>query len=123
MLKAGTDLSDCTAEDLINIDSKLFEQNGIKYQIAQVNTVAIDDVLKNKSEIENAILNYINNNSLDLFVFMITDIIENNSKIIALGRQDIIEKALNVKLEENTAFLPGVVSRKKQIIPSINSVI
>ena len=54
---------------------------------------------------------------------MITDIIENNSKIIALGRQDIIEKALNVKLEENTAFLPGVVSRKKQIIPSINSVI
>ena len=65
MLKAGTDLSDFTAEDLINIDSKLFEQNGIKYQIAQVNTVAIDDVLKNKSEIENAILNYINNNSLD----------------------------------------------------------
>ena len=123
MLKAGTDLSDFTPEDLINIDSKLFEQNGLKYQVAQVNTVSIDDVLKAKLEIENAMEKYINENNLDLFVLMITDILENNSKIIALGRQDIVEKAFNTKLENNIAFLPGVVSRKKQIIPSINSII
>ena len=52
---------------------------------------------------------------------MITDILENNSQIIVLGEKlDIAEKAFNVKLEDNMAFLPGVVSRKKQVVPVID---
>ena len=62
-------------------------------------------------------------NGVDLFVLMITDIIENNSQILVLGKQEIAEKAFNVKLENNSAFLPGVVSRKKQIVPQIDSVL
>ena len=54
MLKAGTDLSDFTPEELINIDSKPFTTNGVKYQAAQVNTVSIEDVLKDKEAIEKA---------------------------------------------------------------------
>ena len=50
--------------------------------------------------------------------YLITDILESNSQIIAVGnRKDAVEKAYNVKLEENMAFLPGVVSRKKQVVP------
>ena len=53
-------------------------------------------------------------------MFAITDIINSNSEVIVLGsRTDIAEKGFNVKLENNLAFLPGVVSRKKQIIPVI----
>ena len=59
----------------------------------------------------------------DLFVLMITDILENNSQIIVLGKQEIAEKAFNVKLENDTAFLPGVVSRKKQVVPNIDNAI
>ncbi len=118
MLKAGTDLSDFTAEELINLDSKEFEANGMKFQVAQVNTASIEDVLKSKEEIENAINAFIKANSIDLFLFAITDIINSNSQAIILGtKTDVAEKAFNVKLENNMAFLPGVVSRKKQIIP------
>ena len=118
MLKAGTDLSDYTAEELINIDAKFTTMNGNPLIIAQVNTVDIDDVMKNKIELENAMNNTINEKGLNLFVLTITDIINSNSQIIALGnRTDMVEKAFNVKLEDNTAFLPGVVSRKKQIVP------
>ncbi len=121
MLKAGTDLSDYTSEQLINIDSKEYNTNGVKYQVSQVNTASIEDLLKNKDEIENAINNFIKVNNIDLYVFMITDILENNSQIIVLGkRQDIAEKAFNVKLENNMAFLPGVVSRKKQVVPVLD---
>ena len=123
MLKAGTDLSDFTPEQLINIDSKPFTTNGIKYQAAQVNTASIEDVLKNKDEIEKAMKKFMEENNLDLFVFMITDILENNSQIIVLGKQEIAEIAFNVKLENNTAFLSGVVSRKKQIVPNIDNAI
>lgn len=117
MLKAGTDLSDFTSKELINIDSKPFNTNGVKYQVAQVNTVSIDDVLKNKSSIEEEMQNFMKENDEQLFLLLITDILENNSQIIALGKQDVVEKAFNVKLENNMAFLPGVVSRKKQVVP------
>ena len=123
MLKAGTDLSDFTPEELINIDSKPFTTNGLKYQVAQVNTACIDDVLKDKEKIENAIDTFMKDNNIELFVLLITDIIENNSQIIVLGKQEIAEKAFNVKIENNTAFLKGVVSRKKQVVPNIDKVI
>ena len=123
MLKAGTDLSDFTPEELINIDSKPFTTNGLKYQVAQVNTACIEDVLKNKEEIEKAIELFMNENGVELFVLLITDIIENNSQIIVLGKQEVAERAFNVKLENNTAFLKDVVSRKKQVVPYIDKAI
>ncbi len=123
LLKAGTDLSDYSAEQLINIDSKPFTTNNIKYQVAQVNTASIEDVLKNKQEIEDAMNKFMQENNVELFTLLITDIIENNSEVIALGKQDIVEKAFNIKLENNHAFLKGIVSRKKQVVPNIDSVI
>ncbi len=120
MLKAGTDLSDFTPKELINIDSKEFENDNFKLQIAQVNTACIDDVLKDKSCIEDAINSFINDNNVDLFIFLITDIINSNSQAIVLGsRIDIFEKAYNIVLENNMTFLEGVVSRKKQVAPII----
>ncbi len=118
MLKAGTDLSDFLCSELINMDSKPFTTNGVKYQVAQVNTASIEDVLKNKTEIENEMKKFIQENNEELFLLLITDILENNSQIISVGtKQDVVEKAFNVKLEDNMAFLPGVVSRKKQVVP------
>ncbi len=120
MLKAGTDLSDFTPDGLINIDSKEFANGDFKFQVSQVNTACIEDVLKGKAEIENAMQNFINSNGLNLFVFLITDIINSNSQCIVLGNNtDIFEKAFNTKLEDNMAFLEGVVSRKKQVAPII----
>ena len=121
MLKAGTDLDEFSAEQLINLDAKSLDKNGTKFVIAQVNTVNIEDVLKRKEEIENAISEEINNKELSLFVLAITDILNSNSQIIALGsKKEIVEKAFDSKLENNTMFLKGVVSRKKQLLPNID---
>ena len=121
MLKAGTDLSDFSPKELINIDSKTFTKNEVKMQIAQVNTTSIEDVLKNKEAIENAMNEFIKENSEDLFVLLITDILENNSQILVTGsRKDLVEKSFGITLQDNMAFLPGVVSRKKQVVPVID---
>lgn len=118
MLKAGTNLSDYTAEQLINLDAKNVDIAGNSVTVAQINTVDIEEVMKNKDDIEKAINANITENNLDLFMFLITDILNSNSKVITLGnRTDMVEKAYNVKLENNTAFLPGIVSRKKQVLP------
>jgi manganese-dependent inorganic pyrophosphatase len=76
------------------------------------------DVLKLQEELEPAILNTIANKGLDLFVFVVTDILTNDSVALTLGKETAaVEKAYNVTLENNTALLRGVVSRKKQVVP------
>ena len=118
MLKAGTDLSGFTADELISLDCKVCALKDKNAKVAQVNTADINDMMNRKEEIEQAINADIEKNNLDLFVFAITDIINSNSQAIVLGKNtDIFERGFNKKLEENTAFLPGVVSRKKQILP------
>lgn len=121
MLKAGTDLDDFSAEELINLDAKSLDKNGTKFVIAQVNTVSIDDVLKRQKELEEAINKTIAEKGLSLFVFAITDILNSNSEAIVLGEKvDAVEKSFNKKLENNRVFLEGVVSRKKQLVPFID---
>lgn len=121
MLKAGTDLDDFTAEQLVNLDAKSLDKNGVKFMIAQVNTVDIPSVLKRQEELENAIQKEIDKNGLDLFVLAITDILDSNSEIIALGnKSDVVKKAFDKELENNRMFLEGVVSRKKQLLPNID---
>lgn len=120
LLKAGTDLDDFSENELINLDAKKFETKGVKCVIAQVNTVSIPDVLKRKEKLEEEMKNAISENGLNLFVLAITDILNSNSQIIALGnRVDIIEKT--VKLDDNMALLEGVVSRKKQLLPMVEN--
>ena len=96
MLKAGTDLDDFSAEELINLDAKNLDKDGTKFVIAQVNTVSIEDVLKRQNELEEAMKNAIAEKGLSLFVLAITDILNSNSEIIALGtKTDAVEKAFD----------------------------
>lgn len=121
MLKAGTDLEDFSAEELINIDAKVFEKEGTKFEIAQVNTVSIEDVLKREEELKAVIQKTIEEKGLSLFVLAITDILNSNSEIIALGEKTgVIKVAFGKDLENDKAFLEGVVSRKKQLLPDID---
>ena len=121
MLKAGTDLDDFTAEELINLDSKSLDKDGVKFVIAQVNTVSIEDVLKRETELKDAINKEIEEKELSLFVLAITDILNSNSEIIALGnKSNIIKDAFGKELVDNKVLLEGVVSRKKQLLPNID---
>ena len=118
MLKAGTNLDKYTEDELIRLDAKKIEKEDIKYVISQVNTVSIPDVLKRKEKIEQEINKEILAKGLSLFVFVITDIVNSNSEAIVLGdRVDAIAKTYEIN--DNIAVMPGVVSRKKQILPLV----
>ena len=118
MLKAGTDLSSFSIEEILRLDAKAINLKEVKSIIAQVNTASIPDVMKMQKELEAGMKEIIEKENLDLFMLAITDIINSNSQVIALGKKaSLVEKAYGVKLENNTALLKGVVSRKKQIVP------
>ncbi|WP_033542003.1 manganese-dependent inorganic pyrophosphatase [Planococcus sp. CAU13] len=120
MLKAGADLSNKTLEDLISLDSKEFEAGDHRFEVAQVNAIEISEVLDRQSELEVLMTQSIIDKELDLFVFVVTDILNNDSEAIVLGRRSgIIENAFKSSLVDNRVLLPGIVSRKKQIVPVI----
>ncbi|HGI1772606.1 TPA: manganese-dependent inorganic pyrophosphatase [Streptococcus agalactiae] len=120
MLKAGTNLLSKTAAELIDIDAKTFELNGEAVRVAQVNTVDINDILARQEEIEVAIQEAIVTEGYSDFVLMITDIVNSNSEILALGSNMAkVEAAFEFTLENNHAFLAGAVSRKKQVVPQL----
>jgi len=120
MLQAGADLSDKTTEELLSMDAKSFTMGGRQVEIAQVNAVDIKQVYESQEEFEKEIDHLIKTKDLSLFLLVVTDIINNNSEVLALGDgQDNVEEAFNVKLANNRALLEGVVSRKKQIVTAL----
>ncbi|MFZ4371630.1 MAG: manganese-dependent inorganic pyrophosphatase [Mycobacterium sp.] len=118
LLKAGANLSARSIAQLVSTDSKEFSMGGAKVEIAQVTAVDVDDVLSRQDELEAALHEIVAAKELDLFLFVITDILNNDSVAVALGpRADAVETAYDVTLENNRALLAGVVSRKLQIVP------
>lgn len=119
MLKAGADLSEKTIEDLVTMDAKEFTlENGVKIEVAQVNAVDIDEVIEKQAEIEAVLERVIEEKDLKLFLFVVTDIIHNDSVVLALGEDaERAAAAFDVKLANRKAILKGIVSRKKQIVP------
>jgi len=119
MLKAGADLGGKTIADLISMDAKEFTlEGGLKIEIAQVNAVDIEEVMQQQLELENAIDTVIVEKELGLFLFVVTDIINNDSIVLARGLEaGRASAAFNVSLTNSTAKLEGIVSRKMQIVP------
>ena len=118
MLKAGTDLSSFSIDEILHLDAKKIDFKEVKSIVNQVNTASIEDVMKMKADFESRMQEIISEEGLDLFMLLITDIVNSNSQTISLGsRTDLVEKSYGVTLVDNTALLEGVVSRKKQVIP------
>lgn len=118
MLKAGADLSGKSLEELVSLDAKEFTIGDAKIEIAQVNAIEVNDVLDRQAELEVLLNSIIEEKDLSLFLFVVTDILNNDSTVIALGQAaERACAAFNVGLTNNTAIFKGVVSRKKQIVP------
>lgn len=117
MLKAGADVSKKTVAELL-LDAKEFNMNDNKVEIAQINVVDVNDVLSRRAEVEALMTQNIVDKGLDLYLFVITNILTNDSVGIAIGSKTaVVEEAYGVKFVENQAPLKGVVSRKKQVVP------
>ncbi|WAA08623.1 manganese-dependent inorganic pyrophosphatase [Fervidibacillus albus] len=124
MLKAGADVRDKSAEELISLDAKQFQIGKFHIEIAQINTVDPNDVLEKQAEIERAVNATIEEKGLDLFLFVITDILNSTSVGLALGKeQQVVEQAFNNPIENSKIILEGVVSRKKQVVPVLTNLL
>jgi manganese-dependent inorganic pyrophosphatase len=120
MFAARSDISSRTAADLINNDFKPYEFSGKRVGVAQVDVLSLDAVRNRYDELRDALQTERAKQGLDVYVLMMTDIIgEATDLLFDPDSRAIIERAFDVQISEGYAHLPGVVSRKKQLIPPL----
>ncbi|MBU3074132.1 putative manganese-dependent inorganic diphosphatase [Clostridium estertheticum] len=120
MFKAGTSLEGKTAEEIFYQDFKIFTLSGFKVGVSQVGTMYIEGFDAIKDDMINLMNKKATENGFNLIILMLTDILNGGSVLIASGEhKDIVSKAFNVNLTDSGVYIPGLVSRKKQVIPPI----
>lgn len=124
MFKAGTSLQGKTVSEIFNQDFKPFSMGETKVGVAQVNTMDIDGFMPLKDEMLRYMASEAESKGYDVVMLLLTDILTEGSQVLVAGnRHDYVEKTFNVKLTDSMAFLPGVLSRKKQVIPPLTVVV
>lgn len=122
MFRAGSNLGDKSAEELFYQDFKRFRMGELELGVGQVSSLDGEEL----QEIKDRILEYMNkvykDTKLDMVLFMLTDIANEVTELLFMGSNtELISKAFDGKREKNSIKLPGVVSRKKQVIPPLLS--
>lgn len=124
MFKAGTSLEGKTAKEILYQDFKTFTINNYKIGVAQVTTTYIEGFNTLIEDLKKLMNKKASSDGFEIILLMITDIFDNSSLFIAAGEhKDLFYRAYNVKAKDDTVYLDGVVSRKKQVIPPITEVI
>ena len=121
MFHAGSNLSGKTAKEILHQDFKKFTVDDLTIGIGQINSMSADELAEIKSKIMPQLEEVSGEDGLDMLFFMLTDIIDESSEVVFAGAkaQHTLGSAFGITVEGDSALLPGVVSRKKQLLPSI----
>ncbi len=121
MFRAGCNHDNQTEEEIFYADFKTFNSENKKIGIAQVSVIGDEDTEKLIVRMRPYLDQVMETTKMDIIVMLLTDVMIGSSKAIFVGEgiEEIIENAFGVKIENGVAFLPGIVSRKKQAMPNI----
>lgn len=120
MFKEGTSLSGKSPEELLNEDFKVFNIDESKIGISQVYTMDRESLVDIKEELLQLMNENIKEKGYSTFILMLTDIFKEASEIIVVGKnKELIAEAFEKEIINNSFYVEGVLSRKKQVIPPI----
>ena len=118
LFNAKSDIVGVTAKELITRDYKDFEMNGKKVGVGQLEVVDLSLFDNLKDDLFTDLKALKEEGKRHTVMLLLTDIINTGSQLLVVSdNESVIEKAFGIKLENSEAWLPKVLSRKKQIIP------
>lgn len=121
MFTAGSNLSDKTAEEIFYQDFKKFIAGEVTFGVGQINSMDPSSLQMAEEKIRGIIQSEAAKNGMSMVFIMLTNIMEEGTRLLCFGEGStaLIEKAFGAKAFEDVVSLKGVVSRKKQFIPSV----
>ena len=125
MFEAGSDLGSRTPEEIFYQDFKKFEFGDWNIGIGQITSMSMEELETIKQRLMPYMEKVFAEHDTDMMFFMLTDIIEESTELLCYGKgaDELVEEAFHQKVTNNCAPLPGVVSRKKQLVPSFMAAI
>ena len=124
MFKAGTSLTGRTPQELLNQDFKTFTIKEDKVGISQVYTMDPDSLIDMKDNLLSLMEERLKEYNYSIFILMLTDIFNEASEMIVVGQHKLfVAKAFGKVLVNNSFYAPGVLSRKKQVVPPITNML
>jgi manganese-dependent inorganic pyrophosphatase len=114
-------LENRTVKDLLYADYKTFHIAGHDLAVAQVTCVDSPKMLERKDEFLTLMHHAVEKDHLSMMILMLTDVLKEGTELVFVGDGDVIQQAFGVTTKDNTVFLPGVMSRKKQVIPMLSA--
>ena len=110
-----------SAEELLMTDFKEFHIAGHDLGVSQITCADSQHMLARKDELNAALHKLRTEKHYDLAVLMLTDVLQEGSRLFFAGDEQTIQQAFNCKTEDGSVFLPHVMSRKKQVIPALSA--
>ena len=124
MLKAGSGIGDMTPAEIVKNDMKEFVIGDYRIIVSQISVMDTKEVMDLESEIIAAMKNICEKDSYDMSMVMVTNIIEEATTLLFHGSpKTLISEAFHKGAEGTNIYLPGVMSRKKQIIPPLSEAV
>lgn len=122
MFKAGTSLVGKTPQELLSQDFKTFTIGEDKVGIAQVYTMDPDSLKDMKTDLISLMEERAEERGYSIFILMLTDIFEEASEMVVVGHnKELAAQAFGKALVNNSFYAPGILSRKKQVVPPITN--
>ena len=112
---------DKTVDAMLKTDYKEFHIAGHNLAVSQITCMDSDRLLARKQEFFYAMGAIRKARGLDTVVLMITDVLLEGTHLLFTGDEDTIRQAFNIRNGDNCAFLPKIMSRKKQVIPTLSA--
>ena len=110
-----------SAEELLRSDFKEFHISEQVLGVGQITCIDSQKLMERKEELLDAMRKVCRTHSYDMVILMLTDVLQEGSQLLYIGSDDTIRNAFAVEPKDNTVFLPGVMSRKKQVIPMLTT--
>ena len=110
-----------TIKELLFTDYKEFHIAGHDLAVAQITCVDSSSILERKEEFLKEMRLVAEKKQVAMVILMLTDVLLEGSQILYVGDDEIISQAFHATPKDNSVFLPQVMSRKKQIIPSLSA--
>lgn len=119
MFAAKSDVSDFSDAELLRMDSKEFEMGDTRLRVSVLETTAPRVVLERKEGLMQSMQTVASEDGVDQVLLFVVDILNEEATLLVPNDlvKTIAEKSFDTEVEGDTVVLPGVMSRKKQIIP------
>lgn len=110
-----------SAGELLRSDFKEFHIAGQVLGVGQITCIDSLKMMERKEEFLTAMQRIQKDHNYDMTILMLTDVLKEGSQLLFVGNDDTIRRAFDMEPKDSTLFLPGVMSRKKQIIPMLTA--